>query len=194
MKLSNIITFLIMTSLLWLVSCNNNTQKRLSQEETAKYLKQGKEITQNTFKALSSELKAALARGGIEEAISYCNIQAMPITDSLAKAYDVKIKRTSLKTRNPDNAPNEKEQEILEGYLKLHQQGDSLKPSVHRIGVDKVLFTAPIMVQPLCLNCHGEVGKSLQQANYEIIKNHYPDDHASGYEMGDFRGMWSVEF
>ncbi len=175
-------------------ACNNQTQNRLSQEETTQYLQKGKEITQSSFKALSSELKAALARGGIEEAIAYCNIEAMPITDSLSEAYDVKIRRTSLQARNPGNKPTEEEKEILEGYMELHKQGDTLRPAVHRIGKDKVLFTAPIMVQPLCLNCHGEIGKSLQEKNYEIIRKHYPEDQATGYQMGDFRGMWSIEF
>ncbi|MDZ7740527.1 MAG: DUF3365 domain-containing protein [Bacteroidota bacterium] len=136
-------TGIALLALSFLFSCNSNHQNRLSQEETAKHLKQGKEIAQSSFKASSSELKAALARGRIEEAISYCNIEAMPITDSLSKAYGVTIRRTGLQARNPENKPTEKEKEILEGYLKLHHRETACRPAVHRIGKDRVLFTAP---------------------------------------------------
>lgn len=55
---------------------------KLTEAQREEYLVKGKEIASATFKALSSELKAAMGRGGVEEAIQYCNISALPITDS----------------------------------------------------------------------------------------------------------------
>lgn len=185
---------LIVLSLIFVLSCNQDQKKRLSQEATTEYINKGNQIAGSSFKALASELKAALARGGIPEAIDYCNVQAMPITDSLSEAYNAEIRRTSLKTRNPENKPTEIEKEILLGYQKLQAQGDTLRPAVHLVDNNKILFTAPIMVQPLCLNCHGEVGKALQEKNYEMIAQRYPQDQATGYNAGDFRGMWSIRF
>lgn len=168
--------------------------KQSGKTDENKYLTEGKTIATETFKALSSELKGALARGGVPEAISYCNIQAMPITDSLSDVYNAKIKRTSLKVRNPKNAPDSLELAILKEYRSKFRNGDSLHPKILPAGDQEVLFTAPIMLKPLCLNCHGEIGKQIQDTSYAIIKKHYPDDQATGYAAGDLRGMWSIRF
>ncbi|MCF8234412.1 MAG: DUF3365 domain-containing protein [Bacteroidales bacterium] len=179
----------IMLTAMMIAACNGPQR-----HDENKYLSQGKTIATETFNALSSELKAALARGGVPEAISYCNIQAMPITDSLSKLYNADIKRTSLNIRNPMNAPDSLELAILNEYQRKFENGDSLHPQILPVGENKVLFTAPIMVKPLCLNCHGEIGKQIQDTSYAIIRKHYPEDQATGYKAGDLRGMWSIRF
>src|SRR5690606_23801151 len=63
--------------------------------------KQGSEIAAAVQAALFGELQRAISEEGVEEAIRYCNLKALPIVDSLSHIYKAKIKRTSLKTRNP---------------------------------------------------------------------------------------------
>lgn len=188
-KNTRILSAAIMLTAMMIAACSGPHRP-----DENKYLTEGKTIATETFKALSSELKGALARGGVPEAISYCNIQAMPITDSLSKRYNAEIKRTSLKIRNPMNAPDSLELAILKEYRRKFENGDSLHPQILPVGDNKVLFSAPIMVKPLCLNCHGETGKQIQDTSYAIIQKHYPADQATGYDAGDLRGMWSIRF
>jgi hypothetical protein len=56
-------------------------------------------------------------------------------------------------------------------------------------------YHAPIVLNlPLCLNCHGQPGTNIQPATLVQIKKIYPGDEATGFEMGQVRGMWSIDF
>jgi hypothetical protein len=44
------------------------------------------------------------------------------------------------------------------------------------------------------LNCHGVIGKNIDSTVYKTIKDFYPNDAATGYKLGDLRGMWSIKF
>jgi hypothetical protein len=57
-----------------------------------------------------------------------------------------------------------------------------------------LLYTQPIVIEnSLCLNCHGKVGETVGQDTYQLIKELYPADSATGFEKGDLRGMWSIK-
>jgi hypothetical protein len=49
---------------------------------------------------LKSNLKTAITNGGIEEAIKFCNTNAIPLTDSISNAKQLSISRISHKNRN----------------------------------------------------------------------------------------------
>ena len=52
-------------------------------------------------------------------------------------------------------------------------------------------YAEPIVMQPLCLVCHGEI---LQPEIAARIAELYPDDRATGFKEGDLRGAFWVEF
>ena len=108
--------------------------------------------------------------------------------------YGAEIKRTSLKIRNPENRPNEREVLVLNQFEDMMRKGDSLKPLVSLNDEGRPHYYAPILAQKKCLMCHGEVGKELSVVVDSIIKSHYPNDLATGYSEGDLRGIWSVAF
>ena len=131
-----------------LISCGSDKSSGKSEKEvvitthtldTALYTSKGKEIAQATFKTLSSKLKSAMQNGGVENAISYCNIHALPLTDSLSKVFDAKIQRISHKPRNIKNAANDEELTLITKYQNTH----STKPTLLS-NEDKVIFYAPI--------------------------------------------------
>lgn len=165
----------------------------LTDEEKKMYLKHGSNIAGAAFVALSMNLKEALNEGGVQNAISYCNLAASPLIDSLQYQYDAEIKRTSLKIRNPENKPNSKELEQLEKYKELVESNMNLAQQVIKDD-NKIHFYAPIYTMPLCGNCHGKLGESLTIEDNELIKELYPNDQAIGYETGVWRGMWSITF
>lgn len=186
--------FLLLASFVLFFGCKNASKSvdtpmvyQMSDEE---YIDQGLDISSSTFLALSGALKKSIKAGGLENALSYCNLNALALTDSLSNFYDVEIKRTSLKQRNPKNRPTADEVEILNQYEEAKKSGEPLMAMVNEVsGVKK--FYAPILVHDVCLKCHG---LTTDISIYDSILKHYPDDLATGYAMGDLRGMWSVTF
>lgn len=154
----------------------------------------GNMITDSSQMELSRNLIKSMKSEGVAGSIKFCNANAIEITNSLSKKYSAVIKRTALKTRNENNNPNKLEMDILEAYKNASAEKIQISPSVQMIeNTDKVLFTKPILIKnPVCLNCHGSVGTTLSEENSELIGSLYPNDKATGYQINDFRGMWSI--
>lgn len=160
-----------------------------------KVMELGKSVALDSKQTLGKNLQTALQEGGVENAIDFCNLNAMPLVDSLSKNFDATIKRVSLKVRNPEDYPTELEKQILEAYEYQWKDSISLQANVQPIGEDQYLFTQPIMVEnALCLTCHGKPENGFLKATNDFIKSKYPNDQATGYEIGDLRGMWSITF
>ncbi len=156
-------------------------------------MRRGNIIADSAQKLLGSSLKNAIAEGGVQNAVKYCNLAAYPIMDSIETHFGVEVKRASLKVRNPDDKPNQLEKQLLEAYQYQIDTDDKLSSNIQKDAEDYLLFTKPITIEnALCLKCHGEVGKYLKEEDYALIKSLYPQDNAIGHQMGDLRGMWSI--
>ncbi|MCB0707602.1 MAG: DUF3365 domain-containing protein [Saprospiraceae bacterium] len=162
--------------------------------EAPDYLANGKTIQAATFSALSSKLQQEMAAGGVSGAVQYCRLAAYPLVDSLSKVYQATIRRTSLKVRNPLDAPTESERVQLNSYQQLHQNGQPLEALIQPISETEIAYYAPILVNDLCLKCHGQPDETLRAVDYAKIQELYPGDKATGYVAGDLRGMWSITF
>lgn len=137
-----------------------------------------------------SNLKSALVTGmkaGPVEAIKACSVDAPHIAEGLS-IDGVVMGRSSHKLRNPDNVAPGWLEPILEAYV---NGSSGLTPRAVSIGGDRTGYVEPIMVQPMCLTCHGE---TLQPGIEARIDELYPDDKATGFREGDFRGVFWVEF
>jgi hypothetical protein len=192
--IKNIVLSVSLISLLF--SCSpdapsESTQQQLEIDSTY-YLEKGQEITQATFDTLSKTLQNAIAERGIAGAIEFCNIEALPITDSKMSDDVWAIKRTTSKTRNPLNEANDYEREMLSIFHRKGDAGEEIKNELLVRG-DTVHFFRPIKLMPLCANCHGKK-EQLQPYVLEKLNVLYPNDKATGYAPGDLRGMWHVKF
>ncbi len=154
----------------------------------------GTQITSASFLALIGQVKAALQEGGVPNAVGYCKISASGIIDSLSKAHNATITRTSLKARNGNNTATPQQSSILKQYEVDWQLGTDVMPFAEDMGAGGVNFYAPIWTQKACLQCHGVLGETLTAENDKIIKGLYPTDKATGYKENDLRGMWVVNF
>lgn len=147
---------------------------------------------------LITELTAALEAGGPEKAVEVCHAKALPLTGQPLpdQPQVTAVKRTSLRLRNPANAPDAAEQAALDHVAALIAGG---KPAP-AILVQKVesadaesewrLYRS-IGVQPACLACHGS--PSVQSpALRTLLHERYPQDAATGYSVGDWRGFIRV--
>ena len=179
-----------------LLACQTTTEKKEKTQDVVQedYLKKGSDIAGTTFSVLSGQLQKALKSGGLDSAIQYCNLAAMPLVDSLSQIHQAQIRRTSMKVRNPKNSPTLEEKLVLQTFEKNKSEGKALLPIVRTIDENKVAFYAPIQAIDFCLQCHGKVGETLKQDDYALIQQFYPNDKATGYEAGDLRGMWSIQF
>lgn len=179
-----------------LTGCSGQNQKKeLTDTEKRLYSDKGKQIAKATFEVLSGQLTQALARGGVTEAVTYCNLKAYPLVDSLSNVHRATIKRATIWARNPSDEANAEEEKIINEYLALKSGNQPLNPVVRRNEAGDIQFYMPIQIgTELCLNCHGNTGTDIKAGDYEIIKKLYPDDRATGHKMGDLRGIWSITF
>ena len=132
---------------------------------------------------LMGALIGALKEGGAEHAISACKHEAPEIT-AAAGAEGVEIGRTSHKLRNPDNAPEPWMKPFLEEYLANTEDSE---PRATRLPDGRVGYVEPIRMKGLCLTCHGE---SIDEKVQTKLGELYPEDQATGFRMGDLRGLF----
>lgn len=162
-------------------------------EIVSKIHEMGNVIALKAKQTLGKNLKKAIEEGGVEYAISFCNLAAMPLVDSLSINYEAKIRRVSLKARNQNDLPSSIEKELLEAYEYQWKDSIPLQTNVQTMDEEHYLFTKPIFVDnALCLSCHGNLDNGFTQETDDFIKSKYPLDKATGYNMGDLRGMWSI--
>ena len=136
-------------------------------------------------KDLVTALKAGLAEGPAA-AIDACRIEAPAIAERHSQA-GVRIGRSSHRLRNPANVAPGWVSPILKEWL----DSEAREPVVVELEGERIGYIEPIVAQPLCLTCHGEV---LAPAISERIEALYPDDEAIGFNAGDLRGVFWVEF
>jgi hypothetical protein len=139
------------------------------------------------FKA---NLKDALVSGmqdGPVNAISACRTEAPHISTELS-VDGVVMGRSSHKLRNQGNVAPSWAKPIIDGYVVDSTQRT---PAAVELGDGRYGYVEPIMMQPLCLTCHGsDVHPDVAAKISEL----YPDDEATGFSEGDFRGVFWVEF
>lgn len=155
----------------------------------------GKEITMRAFGALSSNLMQAISRGGVSNALELCSVKALPLTRSVTDTNLVQLRRVSHKARNPGNKANAAELVVLNQFRSGLASGKAPTPVIQMRSNGAATYFAPIALNnPLCLNCHGQPGKKIKKENLAVIKRLYPKDEATGFKLGELRGMWRVDF
>ncbi|MBK6620290.1 MAG: DUF3365 domain-containing protein [Saprospirales bacterium] len=164
----------------------------LTEAEQTLLTRKGQDIVTEVATVLSSALTKSIADGGVGKAAQYCSFIAVPLVDTLAVRHGVDVRRTSNRLRNAKNAPTDREREVLTQYEQQRAQGAQLQPLLEVIDAHTVAYYQPIVVQPLCLQCHGKLGETLPEENYSFIKYLYPNDEAIGYALDDVRGIWSM--
>ncbi len=153
----------------------------------------GLEYAKSTKAQLRKNLMGAMQKEGVIHALEFCNVRAMPLTDSMATVHNANIKRVSDRNRNPENKASEKETKYIKSFNKQIKNREEPSPIVEQNG-DQTNFYYPIVTNDMCLKCHGEVGKQIEQKTYDKILKFYPEDKAIGYDVNQVRGIWSIEF
>ena len=155
------------------------------------FAKNGKLYADSAQKMLGENLKMALSEGGVIHALEFCSIRAVPLTDSAATVMNIDLKRLSDKPRNPMNTADIEELKIIGQLKRAHASGTAIDPIM--VGTaNGAIGYYPIVIQPLCLNCHGIPEREINPETAAVIAQLYPVDKATGYKLNDLRGMWKV--
>lgn len=153
---------------------------------------QSRHLAMELQQQLSSELMAAMKAEGPVHAIAVCNERAPVIAEGLSKSNNAVVGRTALRVRNPDNAPMGEHKAVMD-YFQARLAKD---PNT----VPEVLFTASngeqhymraIPMQPQCAACHGS---NIKPEVSRAIAQKYPNDQATGFEVGDLRGSFLIRW
>lgn len=179
-----------------LVSCSKNkTDEQVNVESLVPdsvYLQTGNKIVSLTFDTLRNSLMTTIGSKGIEEAIEFCNEKAYSITDTYGDS--VVIRRTAVRYRNTSNQPDSLELTVLDEMNAQMTSGISGAKVIRRSSADEIHFFKPIILQAMCLNCHGAPGDQIQPSTLSRINQLYPDDRAVNFKEGDLRGVWHIIF
>jgi hypothetical protein len=136
--------------------------------------------------SLQAALRSGLAKGQ-QHAISVCSLEAPQLADK-AGAPGVRVGRSTDRARNPKNKPADWLAPVVAAYA---SNPAAAKPQVVHRENGAVGYVEPIFVQKTCLMCHGDM---ISEPVRYALAERYPDDKATGYKEGDFRGVFWVEF
>jgi len=150
------------------------------------WLDRGAEVLAPFKQQLKGELMEGMKKG-TANAIDVCSLRAPEIAKSVG-SEQITVGRTSHRLRNPENAPRAWVKPLLDAYV---ANPNDLSPRVVHLESGRVGYVEPITVGPMCLTCHGT---SINETTQAAITAKYPDDQAAGFENGDFRGLFWVEF
>lgn len=174
-------------------SCGKRADSVISSLPDSLYVQRGDSISSATFDTLSKTLRYVMQTAGADSAIRFCNEQAYPITAIYASS-GVHVIRTSLKFRNPANEPDELENLILHEFKATQQAGEELKPVIRHNKNGTIHYFKPILLQGMCITCHGNPASDIPDLVKNALNTLYPNDQAIGYQVGDLRGMWHIQF
>ena len=167
-----------------LVACGGETNQRSPDE--AKRI--AFEASGELLKTLVTELTNAIREQETHEALDVCASVAQKITRRIAEERGVSMRRTALRYRNPINAPDDYERAWMEKVVASAEIPTDASAEV----VDGELrYLRPLRVAQLCTECHGVV-EGLDPRVKAALAKRYPEDMATGFVPGDFRGVISV--
>ena len=157
-------------------------------------LSQSRATSQGMLKELGQKLQSAMADGGAVNAIGVCNTQAPEIAGRVSAQNQVKLSRVGTRARNPVmGVPNDWQARALAQFDAGLARGD--KPAEMEFsetitksdGSKEFHFAKPIVLQPMCVACHG----GPEQISPEVkskLSELYPNDKAVNYLPGQLRG------
>lgn len=158
------------------------TAEALSAPQAAQLAK-AEQARDGLAKALVGELTTAL-KSGPAAAVTVCSERAPALATAAATEFGVRIGRTSMSLRNPQNTiPAWAQQQVSSGPA---------APTFFAGSGGELATLFPIRLMPQCLQCHGKVADLAADVR-AILASKYPADRATGFAAGDLRGWFWVE-
>jgi hypothetical protein len=151
-------------------------------------------VTRDYGATLLGALKSALESAGTVGAVAFCHDQAPEIAAEASRQSGWRVARTSLKPRNATSAPDSYDRRVMEDFAARIAEGAPAAELSRTEIVDsgdgrEFRFVKAIPTAELCLACHGTEVKGAVRAKIDAL---YPDDRATGFKVGDMRGVFTL--
>jgi hypothetical protein len=144
---------------------------------------------------LMAMLTRELARGGPDAAIAVCADSAQART-AQHQRVGISVRRVGTRVRNPLNAPDSLETDLLAALQRDleagHLPADTIVVEALTGGHTRLRYLRPVRLQEQCLTCHGPA-PGIPASVKAVLARRYPNDQATGYNVGDLRGAVSVQ-
>ena len=151
---------------------------------------------------MMKEVLEQVNKNGYAKSVSYCSEFApsggKTLNEKLKAKFtseygirNFKFRRTSLKYRNPKNAPDEFENKILTSWENQEKSGNKAASVTEAIREGYRILVPIRIPMKTCLGCHG-TSESMDAEAKSIIDKIYPGDLAKGFNEGDLRGAISI--
>jgi hypothetical protein len=180
--------------LAFLYACDG-APRELESEDNARIVALGAPAAAALRQGLVARLTAAMEAGGPVGAIDFCSDEALSLTQEIQGTlqHGLTLKRTSFRYRNPVNAPDETDEAALLSFERmLESMPDEPPPNVICwVSDEEARYYEPLFVAEPCLQCHGSLDRMDPQVK-ATLADRYPADLATGYAIGDFRGLIRV--
>ena len=109
----------VVTMLALLFACGGEDREQQEAAAIAKAEAAAKELATQ----LGAKLKHALGEGGPAEAIKVCSESAQQMSTEIGEKHGVSLRRTALRVRNPNNAPDEWDFKATSHDMPRHTDG-----------------------------------------------------------------------
>lgn len=165
-------------------------------EEAERAMVLGAPAASALAEGLMGRLGQAIDEEGLEGATAFCIEAAIPLTAEIQAAQEggLGLKRATLRWRNPANSPDEWEERVLR-YLEAMEDLDpeSVPGELTARGPGGTLrYYRTLRMAPMCLSCHGDE-EDMDEGVRGLLREHYPNDRATGYGPGEVRGVIRIE-
>ena len=182
---------LVVTSL-FLLNCSDKEIKVTEEQK-----KQMRTTAADFMDELKGILLNQIQTNGVVSALDVCSDTAQVLTNKFGLQRGVFIQRVSFRNRNENNFPDDYEQTVLNSFQEMLENNKldantDLAELVDEGGFTYLRYMKPILIQPECLNCHGNLS-SMQKEISRQIRERYPKGKAYDYKPGDLRGAISIK-
>ena len=175
------------------IACNHSGASKDLDDSV--YLSNGDSIASIAQKVLMSNVVQAIETRGVTGAVAFCNERAIPLTDSVSESTGCIIWRLSNRNRNPANALITAEDSLAFQKAEILMK-DSLADKKHFVAREHgavYYYKAITIGMPACLKCHGSKSADISPETLQVIDEKSPADKATGYHMGEIRGLWKIK-
>ena len=160
-------------------------------------LEEARQIATTMPPKLMAVLNEEIAKGGMASAIKVCREKAPQMAAAASEKTGWHIRRVSLQNRNPKAVPDEWETSVLREFDSLAAAGRDPatleKTTIAAEGNQRSYrYMKALPTQALCLNCHG-TGADIPADVQAKLRELYPDDKATGYQVGEIRGAITIK-
>jgi cytochrome c553 len=190
-----------------LVACQTNETPKAVEDSTdnsansafsmtdEEYLALGDSVSTVTQINLMANVQGKIKSVGFAGAVDFCNEHAAIIMDSMSNELGPKIRRVSEKNRNPLNGlETAMDKQAWEDLKRIN--ADSTLEKKHLLvkeNGDVYYYKTIKTMMTTCIECHGNKETDIKPDVLKTIMAKYPQDKATGYKLGDFRGMWKIK-